>query len=116
MLNSEIFVKTLAIFSEIYGFEYSVKYSELVYESLKDKVSNEYFEKVSNSILQQTKLEDWNSAYGYRGKPAIADWADVFIPKKQFVKKAEYYKCPITGANLVRHVMTEVGNQLKIEG
>ena len=115
MLNAKIFIKKLALFSEIYGFEYSQQYSEEVYESLKDLVSDGDFKYISNAILKETKLEDWNKAYGYKGKPAIADWLEVFVPKPQWIKKTEYYKEPITGANCTRQIMFKVGNQLTIK-
>lgn len=114
MLNPLVFAKTLALFSEIYGFEYSKGYSSLVYESLREKTNDKDFQDASKHILQETKLTDWNKAYGFKGKPAIADWVEAFVLKKQFIEKTEYYKCSITGANLVRRVMVEAGNQLTI--
>lgn len=115
MLNPEIFIKTLAIFSEIYGFEYSESYSNAVYEYLKNAVTDSDFKYISNAILKETKLEDWNKAYGYGGKkPAPADWLEVFVPKPQWIKKAEHYIEPITGANCTRQIMVKVGNQLTI--
>jgi len=114
MLNAEIFIKKLALFSEIYGFEYSQQYSEEVYESLKHVVSDGNFKYISNAVLKETKLEDWNKAYGYKGKPAIADWLEVFVPKAQWIKKDEHYIEPNTGANCTRRIMVKVGNQLTI--
>jgi len=114
MLNPKIFIKTLAIFSEIYSFEYSENYSDVVYESLKHVVSDGDFKYISNAVLKETKLEDWNKAYGYKGKPAIADWLEVFVPKPQWIKKDEHYIEPITGANCSRRIMVKVGNQLTI--
>jgi len=114
MLNPKIFIKTLAIFSEIYGFEYSESYSDVVYESLKNVISDSDFKYISNAILKETKLEDWNKAYGYGKKPAPADWLEVFVPKQQWIEKEEHYIEPITGAICVKKIMVKVGNQLTI--
>lgn len=115
MLNPKIFIKILAIFSEIYGFEYSENYSNVVYESLKNQVNDSDFKYISNAILKETKLEDWNKAYGYGKKPAPADWLEAFEMKPQWIKKDEYYIEPNTGANCVKQIMVKVGNQLTIK-
>jgi len=49
-----------------------------------------------DNILRTTTKEEWNKAYGYKGRPAIADWLNTFIPNmtKKLILKIE----PSTGA------------------
>jgi hypothetical protein len=119
MLSKNTFQEILAMFSVNFGFEVNGDngkiYKKLVYDSLCDKTNDELFKQKANLVLQKVSLHDWNESYGYRGKPSVADWLDVFVPKKQMVEKTEYYKCKITGATLVRRVLIEVNNQLKLE-
>ena len=114
MLNNELFLKRFLIFTENFGFEASVEYQAMLYLSLKDKITDALFLEATNYILLNTTLEQWNKAYGYKGKPAIADWLEVFVPKPQWIKKTEHYKEPITGANCTRQIMVRVDNQLTI--
>ena len=50
------------------------------------------------SYLKIAKKDDWNKAYGFKGRPALKDWLNAFIPKT--IEKTRYKICPITGANL----------------
>jgi hypothetical protein len=52
-----------------------------------------------NGILKDTSKETWNKAYGFKGRPAVKDWLDAFIPS--VVEKTRHVKCKITGAILV---------------
>ena len=114
MLNNELFLEKFLIFTENFGFEASAQYQIMLYTVLKNKITNALFIEATNYILFNTTLEEWNKAYGYKGKPAIADWLEVFVPKAQWIKKYEHYKEPITGANCVRQVRVKVDNQLTI--
>lgn len=119
MLSKNTFQEIVAMFSVNFGFEVSGDdgkiYKKLVYESLCDKTTDEFFKQKANLVLQKVSLNNWNESYGYKGKPSVADWLDVFVPKKQLVEKTEYCKCKITGAMLAKRVMVEVSNQLKLE-
>ena len=54
-----------------------------------------------NAILEDTSKETWNKAYGFKGRPAVKDWLDAFIPK--IIEKSRHKECKITGAILVEH-------------
>lgn len=86
-------------------FEFSPDqdYQSMVYNALKDKLIDVRFIKSCNNILLGTSKEDWNNAYGFKGRPAIKDWLDAFVPKH--IEKTRYKKCEITGANQVEHYL-----------
>jgi len=119
MLSKNTFQEVIAMFAVNFGFQVDGEdgqiYKRMIYGSLSDKTNDDLFKQKANLVLQKVSLHDWNESYGYKGKPSVADWLDVFVPKKQMVEKIEYYKCKITGAMLAKRVLVEVNNQLKLE-
>ena len=119
MLSKKTFQEVLAMFAVNFGFQVDGEdgqlYKRMIYGALSDKITDEIFKQKANLVIQKVSLHDWNESYGYKGKPSVADWIDVFVPKKQTIEKEEYYKCKITGATLVRRVIIEANNQLKLE-
>ena len=98
MLNLNTFLKGFHLFKENFEFSSTESYTESVYNALKNKLTDKRYLDTCTAILEGTSKQDWNEAYGFKGRPAIADWLDVFIPKP--VEKTRYVKCPLTGANL----------------
>jgi hypothetical protein len=98
MLNIQTFLKGFHLFKENFDFDNSKSYTEMVYNALKDKLTDERFLKSCNSILASTSKDDWNKAYGFKGRPAIKDWLNAMVP--QVIEKSRYVKCKITGAML----------------
>jgi hypothetical protein len=98
MLTNNNFLINLNILKENFEFTVSDIYCQLVFDSLKDKITDRMFIETCKGILQTTTKEEWNKAYGYKGRPAIADWLKVFVPEMQ--KKRIYKKCQNTGATL----------------
>ena len=98
MLNLNTFLKGFYMFIENFEFTNSELYTEIVYGALKDKLTDKRFLDTCNNLLKETTKDDWNKAYGFKGRPAVKDWVDAFIPKA--IEKSRYVKCPITGANL----------------
>ena len=86
------------MFIENFEFTNSELYTEMVYGALKDKLTDKRFLDTCNYLLKETTKDDWNKAYGFKGRPAVKDWVDAFIPKA--IEKERYVKCPITDANL----------------
>ena len=86
------------MFIENFEFTNSELYTEMVYGALKDRLTDKRFLDTCNNILKETTKDDWNKAYGFKGRPAVKDWVDAFIPKA--IEKSRHVKCPITGANL----------------
>lgn len=99
MLTNNNFLINLNILKENFEFTVSDIYCQLVFDSLKDKITDRMFIETCKGILQATTKEEWNKAYGYKGRPAIADWLKVFVPEME--KKRIYKKCSNTGATLV---------------
>ena len=98
MLNLNIFLKGFYMFIENFEFNNSELYTEMVYGALKDKLTDKRFLDTCNNLLKETTKDDWNKAYGFKGRPAVKDWVDAFIPKA--IEKSRYVKCKITGVNL----------------
>ena len=86
------------MFIESFEFTNSELYTEMVYGALKDRLTDKRFLDTCNNLLKETTKDDWNKAYGFKGRPAVKDWVDAFIPKA--IEKSRYVKCKITGANL----------------
>jgi hypothetical protein len=96
MLNFNTFLKGFHLFKENFEFSSSELYTESVYNALKNKLTDKRYLDTCTAILEGTSKQDWNEAYGFKGRPAIADWLDVFIPKP--VEKKRYNLCEKTGA------------------
>ena len=99
MLNQELFLSGVKKLQRSFEFVECKEYYFDVFDSLKDKITDRMFIETCKGILQATIKEEWNKAYGYKGRPAIADWLKVFVPKME--KKRIYKECPNTGATLV---------------
>ena len=99
MLNQELFLNGVKKLQRSFEFVECKEYYFHIFDSLKDKITDRMFIETGKGILQTTTKEEWNKAYGYKGRPAIADWIKVFVPEMQ--KKRIYKKCPNTGATLV---------------
>jgi hypothetical protein len=102
MLTNNNFLLNLNILKENFEFTISDIYCKLVFDSLESKINDKMFIDGCNNILKNTTKEEWNKAYGYKGRPAIADWLNTFMPamEKKRISKTE----PSTGATLTEIV------------
>ena len=104
MLTNNNFLLNLNILKENFEFTISDIYCKLVFDSLESKINDKMFIDGCNNILRTTTKEEWNKAYGYKGRPAIADWLNTFMPamEKKRISKTE----PSTGARIfeINHV------------
>ena len=98
MLTIKIFNDGFKKFQLVFEFQPDPEYQAMVYSFLKDKLTDKRFLDTCNNLLKETTKDDWNKAYGFKGRPAVKDWIDAFIPKA--IEKTRYVKCKITGANL----------------
>lgn len=99
MLKIETFTQGFKKMQLSFEFEPNLEYQGMIYDSLKEKINDKMFMDACNAILKDTSKETWNKAYGFKGRPAVKDWLDAFIPS--VVEKTRYVKCKITGAILV---------------
>ena len=99
MLKIETFTQGFKKMQLSFEFEPNLEYQGMIFDSLKEKINDKMFIDSCNAILEDTSKETWNKAYGFKGRPAVKDWLDAFIPK--VVEKSRYVKCKITGAILV---------------
>lgn len=102
MLTNKNFLINFNILKENFEFTISDIYCKLVFDALESKINDKMFIDGCNNILKNTTKEEWNKAYGYKGRPAIADWLNAFIPamEKKRISKTE----PSTGATLTEIV------------
>ena len=98
MLTIKIFNDGFKKFQLNFEFQPDPEYQAMIYGALKNKLTDKRYLDTCNAILEGTSKQDWNEAYGFKGRPAIADWLDAFIPKT--IEKTRSKICPITGANL----------------
>lgn len=83
MLSENVFKECLVLLCENFNFEVSSAYVKMVYGELKNSVSDRDMLVVTKRILKDVSSEDWSSSYGYRGKPALADWIEAYEPPKK---------------------------------
>lgn len=100
MLNSKTLINYLNLVVENFDFSISETYIELLHNSLKDITTDEIFIDACKYIINTTTREEWNKAYGYKGRPAIADWikitdrkvaGDVNSEVSLLIEKANFY-------------------------
>lgn len=100
MLNSKTLINYLNLVVENFDFSISETYITLLHNSLKDTISDELFIDACKYIITTTTKEEWNKAYGYKGRPAIADWikitnrkvaGDVNSEVALLIEKANFY-------------------------
>lgn len=98
MLTIKIFNDGFKKIQLVFEFQPDSDYQQIVYNALKDKMTDRLFIDICNNILKEVSKEDWNKAYGFKGRPSIKDWIDAFVPAP--VEKTRYVACKITGAML----------------
>lgn len=102
MLSENIFKENLAILSINFQFKMRLSdecdqiYAKMVYDELKNSISDEMMKKTTTQILKETTLEEWNKTYGFGGKPALADWLNAYVPKP-VLKKVKQYRLDENG-------------------
>ena len=82
MLNHTIFSKGLLMLKANFEFDNNEIYMELVYDNIKEKCGPKRFMACINNLLLNKSKEDWNKAYGFKGRMAVKDWLDIVIPAK----------------------------------
>ena len=98
MLNQELFLSGVKKLQRSFEFVECKEYYFDVFTALESKINDKMFIDGCNNILKKTTKEEWNKVYGYKGRPAIADWLNTFIPKME--KKAIFKTEPSTGARI----------------
>ena len=82
MLNYAIFTKGFLTLKANFEFDYNEIYMELVYDNIKEKCGPKRFMACIKDLLLNKSKEDWNRAYGFKGRMAVKDWLDIVIPAK----------------------------------
>lgn len=104
ILTFEEFLKGIHLIKEVFEFDSSEIYIEAIYKALGDKLTDQMFLDGCNGILRGTTKQEWNNAYGFRGRPAPKDWEDAFLSPYK-VKKTKY--CSISGRNFETEVFSD---------
>ncbi len=97
-MNFKEFLRGFYILKENYEFDVNETYMQMVFKELEKKLTNQMFLKTCYEIIKSTTKKDWNEAYGFKGRPALADWLNAFIPPP--VDVVYYEICELTGARL----------------
>jgi hypothetical protein len=79
MLNQELFLSGVKKLQRNFEFLECKEYYFDVFTTLESKINDKMFIDGCNNILRTTTKEEWNKAYGYKGRPAIADWLNIFM-------------------------------------
>ena len=82
MLNHTIFLQGLMMLQANFEFEDNKIYMKLVYDNIKEKCGPKRFMACIDNLLLNKSKEDWNKAYGFKGRMAVKDWLDIVIPAK----------------------------------
>lgn len=104
ILTFEEFLKGIHLIKEIFEFDSSEIYIDTIYNALKDKLTDKMFLDGCIGILNGTTKDEWNKAYGFKGRPAPKDWLDAFLAPYK-VKKTKY--CTISGRNFETEVFLD---------
>lgn len=94
MLSKNTFQEQLLLLSVNYGFSIDGSegkiYKQMVYNTIKDKTTNEIFRARVESYISRIKSSKWNEIFGFKGKPSVADWLESFCAKRQEVTCKPY--------------------------
>ena len=82
MLNYTTFSKGLLMLKTNFEFDNNEIYMELVYDNIKEKCGPKRFMACIDNLLLNKSKEEWNKAYGFKGRMAVKDWLDIVIPAK----------------------------------
>ena len=100
MLNKELFLSGIKKLQRSFEFIECKEYYFDIFGSIQDTITDEIFIDACKYIITTTTKEEWNKAYGYKGRPAIADWikitnrkvaGDVNSEVALLVEKANFY-------------------------
>jgi len=79
MLNQELFFSGVKKLQRNFEFVECKEYYFDIFIVLEDKINDKMFIDGCNNILKKTTKEEWSKAYGYKGRPAIGDWLNIFM-------------------------------------
>ena len=100
MLNKELFLSGIKKLQRSFEFIECKEYYFDIFGSIQDTINDELFIDACKYIITTTTKEEWNKAYGYKGRPAIADWikitnrrvaGDVNSEVALLIEKANFY-------------------------
>jgi hypothetical protein len=100
MLNKELFLSGIKKLQRSFEFIECKEYYFDIFGSIQDTITDEIFIDACKYIITTTTKEEWNKAYGYKGRPAIADWikitnrkvaGDVNSEVALLIEKANFY-------------------------
>ena len=79
MLNQELFFSGVKKLQRNFEFVECKEYYFDIFTALESKINDKMFIDGCNNILKKTTKEEWSKAYGYKGRPAIGDWLNIFM-------------------------------------
>ncbi len=92
MLDQNLFKKKLLDMNFNFNLKYSdddiTKYAKFMYPFIQDKFNDDEIVYGFNQLFS-LKSEEYNKKYGYGGRPAVADLADLFTRRRKKVVELE---------------------------
>ena len=114
MLSEKLFKQQLALLAENFNFQPGPEYIKLIYGAIKDKTADEILMKRAGNILLRKKLSDWNKDFGFGGKPAVADFIEMFCVKREEVSCKPYLEFGAYRSSKTETFKEAVERELKI--
>lgn len=78
ILTFKDFLEGFEVLKTHFEFTTDAFYAELVYNTLRTKISLETFNKRLSNLIKQNK-KDWQQHYNYKNRLDLADWIIAFI-------------------------------------
>ena len=85
ILTFKDFLEGFEVLTTRFEFRTDVFYTQLVYNTLRPRISLETFNKALSNLIKQNK-EDWQQRYNCKYRLDLADWIIAFI-SENFSKK-----------------------------
>lgn len=61
-----------------FNVECQPEYLKFIFQSLRDKFNDEDMKYGFKTLFHEKTQDKWNKEFGYGGKPAVADWVNLF--------------------------------------
>lgn len=80
ILTFKHFIEGFEVLKTKFEFRTDALYTNLVYNTLRTKISLEMFNYNLNRLLKQNK-KSWQEIYNCKNRPDLAYWIEIFVPK-----------------------------------
>jgi hypothetical protein len=114
MLTEKLFKENVVLLSTNFNFQLTAGYIKLVYTAIKDKTFDQYFQKQIDKIIFNQTLENWNSKFGFKGYPAVADCIKMFCVERMKVACEPFVEFNITVSSKLETYQEAIAREQKL--